>query len=54
MEDEELEVFSGLVDDKGEIAKHDLIIQSKQSSFWKGNMDLKNKPGSHSTKVNWR
>lgn len=51
MEDEELEVFSGLVDDNGEIAKHDLIVQSKQSSFWKGNMDLKNKPGSHSTKA---
>ena len=25
--------------------------QTKQSSFWKGNLDLKNVPGSHSTKV---
>lgn len=28
-----------------------ILTQTKQSSFWKGNLDLKNMPGSHSTKV---
>ena len=51
MEDEELEVFTKLADDKGEISKHDLIVHTKNSSFWKSNLDLKTKGGSHSTKV---
>jgi len=51
MNDDELEAFVKLVDDNGEISKNDIIIQTKQSSFWKGNLDLKNVPGSHSTKV---
>ena len=52
MEDDELLIFSNLTDSKGEISKHDLIVHSKQSSFWKGHMDLKYKPCGHSTKVN--
>ena len=51
MEDEELEEFTSLSDEAGEISKHDLIVQTKKSSFWKGNLDLKNKPSGHSTKV---
>ena len=51
MEDEELKMFTNLADENGEISKHDLIVKTKQSNFWKGNMDLKNYPGSHSTKV---
>jgi hypothetical protein len=51
MEDEELDVFTKLADEKGEISKHNLIVQTKQSSFWKGNMDLKSKPSGHTTKV---
>ena len=51
MEDEELEEFSSLSDEAGEISKHDLIVQTKKSSFWKGNLDLKSKPSGHSTKV---
>ena len=51
MEEEELEEFSSLSDDAGEISKHDLIVQTKKSSFWKGNLDLKSKPSGHSTKV---
>jgi len=47
----ELEAFVKISDENGEISKNDIIIQTKQSSFWKGNMDLKNLPGSHSTKV---
>ena len=31
--------------------KECVYAQTKQSSFWKGNLDLKNVPGSHSTKV---
>ena len=51
MDDGELEGFSSLVDSSGEISKHDLIVQTKKSSFWKGNLDLKTKPCAHSTKV---
>ena len=51
MEDEEFEEFSSLSDEAGEISKHDLIVQTKKSSFWKGNLDLKAKPSGHSTKV---
>ena len=51
MEDEELEEFSSLSDEAGEISKHDLMVQTKKSSFWKGNLDLKSKPSGHSTKV---
>ena len=51
MEEEEFEEFSSLSDDAGEISKHDLIVQTKKSSFWKGNLDLKSKPSGHSTKV---
>jgi len=51
MEEDEMESFMRLVDDNGEISKHDLIIQTKQSSFWSGHLDLKNAPCSHSTKV---
>ena len=53
MEEEELAEFSSLSDDAGEISKHDLIVQTKKSSFWKGNLDLKSKPSGHSTKVCW-
>ena len=56
MEDDELEVFTKLADDKGEISKHDLIVHTKNSSFWKSNLDLKTKGCNHSTKVkliNW-
>jgi len=51
VEEEEMENFMKLVDENGEISKHDLIIQTKQSSFWSGHLDLKNAPCGHSTKV---
>ena len=51
MDEGELEGFSSLADGGGEISKHDLIVQTKKSSFWKGSLDLKTKPCAHSTKV---
>ena len=51
MTEEELEAFRSLANEDGEISKNDIIVQTKQSTFWKGNMELKNKLGTHATKV---
>ena len=51
IEDEEFAFFSNLIDDNGEISKQDILVQTRQSDFWRDHMDLKKKPPSHSTKA---
>ena len=47
MDEADLADFTALTDANGEIAKKDLIVHTKASSFWRGYMEAKSKPGSH-------
>jgi len=51
IDDSELASFSALSDETGEISKNDLLIHTKNSSFWKGFMESKARPCSHTSKV---
>jgi len=53
MKEEELETFGKLIDENGEISKTDMIMATKQSSFWKGHGGLESKSatGSFTSKV---
>jgi hypothetical protein len=51
MDESDLADFTALSDANGEIAKKDLIVRTKASSFWRGYMEAKSKPGSHTSKV---
>ena len=51
MDDDDMNEFSALVDDNGEISKTDLIIHTKASKFWKPYMESKSKHGGVISKV---
>ena len=51
MDEADLADFTALSDGNGEIAKKDLIVHTKASSFWRGYMEAKSRPGSHTSKV---
>ena len=51
MDEADLADFTSISDANGEIAKQDLIVHTKASSFWSSYMDAKSKPGSHTSKV---
>ena len=51
MDEDELASFSALSDTKGEISKTDLLVHTKNSSFWKEFLGSKTKPCSHTSKV---
>ena len=51
MDDAELASFSALSDKNGEICKTDLLVHTKNSSFWKDFLGSKAKPCSHTSKV---
>ena len=51
MDEGDLADFTALSDANGEIAKKDLIVRTKASRFWRGYMEAKSKPGSHTSKL---
>ena len=51
MDEADLADFNSLSDENGEISKTDLIVHSKASSFWRGYMETKSKPGAITSKV---
>ena len=51
MDEDEIASFSALSDTKGEISKTDLLVHTKNSSFWKEFRGSKAKPCSHTSKV---
>ena len=51
MDDDEIASFSALSDNNGEITKNELLIHTKNSSFWKEFQGSKAKPCSHTSKV---
>ena len=51
MDEADLADFTSISDANGEIAKQDLIVHTKASSFWRSYMEAKSKPGSHTSKV---